>query len=101
MAMTNQTMNDGNHTDHQPSVKTRAPACPRTSTPNTFIASVIESPINPSRSVAFMLSSFQREDEPREWPAFASSYHRYSRSVGRRQPFDVVQALRNWCSPRD
>ena len=62
--MPNHTMNDGNHTDHQSSVKNRAAACLRTRRPNRFNARVMDSPISPTLSVVFTLNLLQREDEP-------------------------------------
>jgi len=55
-------MNDGNHTDHHSPVKNRAAACLRTKKPNKLIVRVMDSPINPSLSVAFMLNLLRWDD---------------------------------------
>ena len=55
IAVQNHAMNDGNHTVHQSPLKNRAAACLRTRRPNTFIASVMDSPINPTLSVVLAI----------------------------------------------
>ena len=70
--MANHTMDDGNHTDNQSSVKNRAAACLKTSKPNKFNARVMDSPINPIRSVAFMLNLLQWAHL---WTEFVQDFH--------------------------
>ena len=48
-------MNGRNHTVHQSRLKNRAAACLRTRRPNTFNASVMDSPINPTLSVVLAI----------------------------------------------
>ena len=54
IVMQNHAMDDGNHTVHQSPVKNQAAACLRTRRPNTFSASVMDSPINPTLSVVLV-----------------------------------------------